>query len=68
LIELHVRNMNKKLIINFVLVLATVTGWAQEKTEGQVNPTTALLGSWSGNEWLHGYNCNHVTIWVYQNK
>jgi len=40
--------MNKKLIINFVLVLATVTGWAQEKAEGQVNPTTALLGSWSG--------------------
>jgi hypothetical protein len=39
--------MNKKLII-FVLVLATVTGWAQEKAEGQVNPTTALLGSWSG--------------------
>ena len=40
--------MNKKLIIIFVLILATVTGWAQEKTEGQVNPTTALLGSWSG--------------------
>ena len=40
--------MNKKMIIIFVLVLATVTGWAQEKTEDQVNPTTALLGSWSG--------------------
>jgi hypothetical protein len=54
--------MNKKLIINFVLVLATVTGWAQERDEGQVNPTTALLGSWSGKEWLHGYSCNHVTF------
>jgi hypothetical protein len=40
--------MNKKLIIIFVLTLATVTGWAQEKAESQVNPTTALLGSWSG--------------------
>ena len=40
--------MNKKLIIIIMLVLATVTGWAQEKAEGQVNPTTALLGSWSG--------------------
>jgi len=40
--------MNKKLIIIFVLILATVSGWAQEKTESQVNPTTALLGSWSG--------------------
>jgi hypothetical protein len=40
--------MNKKLIFSFVLVLATLTGWAQEKAEGQVNPTTALLGSWSG--------------------
>lgn len=40
--------MNKRIIISFVLVLATVTGWAQEKTEGKVNPTTALLGSWSG--------------------
>lgn len=40
--------MYKKLIINFMLVLAAMTGWAQEKDEGQVNPTTALLGSWSG--------------------
>lgn len=40
--------MNKKIIIIYVLVLATVTGWAQEKTESHVNPTTALLGSWSG--------------------
>lgn len=40
--------MNKRFIIIFVLVLATATGWAQEKTEGKVNPTTALLGSWSG--------------------
>ena len=40
--------MNKKLIIIFVLTLATVTEWAQEKAESQVNPTTALLGSWSG--------------------
>ena len=40
--------MNKKLIIIFMLVLTTVTGWAQKNTESQVNPTTALLGSWSG--------------------
>jgi hypothetical protein len=40
--------MTKKLVINLVLVLATVTGWAQEKVESQVSPTTALLGSWSG--------------------
>ena len=31
-----------------MLVLAVMTGWAQEKAGGQVNPTTALLGSWSG--------------------
>ena len=40
--------MNKRFIIIFVLVLTTVTGWAQEIAEGQVNPTTALMGSWSG--------------------
>ena len=40
--------MKKKIIIIFVLVLATLTGGAQEKTESHVNPTTALLGSWSG--------------------
>jgi hypothetical protein len=40
--------MYKKLIINFMFVLAAMTGWAQEKAEGQVKPTTALLGSWSG--------------------
>ena len=38
----------KNYIITLLLVLATVAGWAQEKTEGQVNPTTMLLGSWSG--------------------
>jgi len=31
-----------------MFVLAAMTGWAQEKAEGQVKPTTALLGSWSG--------------------
>ena len=40
--------MNKRFIIIVVFVLATLTGWAQEKAKGQVNPTTALLGSWSG--------------------
>ena len=40
--------MNHKFIIILVLVLATLTGWAQEKAKSHVNPTTALLGSWSG--------------------
>ena len=40
--------MNHKFITILVLVLATLTGWAQDKTKSHVNPTTALLGSWSG--------------------
>jgi hypothetical protein len=40
-------NMNKRLVI-IVFALAALTGWAQTQAEGQVNSTTALLGSWSG--------------------
>ena len=40
--------MNHKFITILVLVLATLTGWAQDKTKSHVTPTTALLGSWSG--------------------
>lgn len=40
--------MNQKYITILVLVLATLTGWAQDKTKSHVNPTTVLLGSWSG--------------------